>query len=126
MMDHIVPTKLISIIPIFPEHYIIREKKEWTPEEKLEVLKDSNVRNILHSSLDYVLSNRMISCKTVKEIWDTLETQCQGTMAIKENKRVVLIQEYEHFQNKADESLTDTYDIFLTLMNNISLVGKEY
>lgn len=42
------------------------------------------------------------------------------------NMRVVFIQEYEHFVAKSYESLTDTYDRFLTLLNNLSLAGKEY
>ncbi|KAL8126025.1 hypothetical protein AgCh_013353 [Apium graveolens] len=45
-------------------------------------------------------------------------------MAIKKNRRVVLIQECEHFEAKPNESLTDIYDRFLTLLNNLSLVGK--
>ncbi|KAL8132682.1 hypothetical protein AgCh_008243 [Apium graveolens] len=62
--------------------------------------------------------------KTFKEIWDALETQYQGTTTIKKNIRVVLVQEYEHFEAKTDESLTDIYDRFLTLLNDLSLVEK--
>ena len=90
------------------------------------MLKDAKVRNILHNSLDSVMSNRVIAYKTAKEIWDALETQCQGTMAIKKKRRAVLIQEYKHFEAKPDESLTDIYDRFLTLLNNLSLVGNVY
>ncbi|KAL8133484.1 hypothetical protein AgCh_008806 [Apium graveolens] len=50
----------------------------------------------------------------------------KGTMAIKKNIRAVLIQEYEHFKAKPDESFTDIYDRFLTLLNNLSLMGKVY
>ncbi|KAL8147915.1 hypothetical protein AgCh_005295 [Apium graveolens] len=67
---------------------------------------------------------RVIAYKTAKEIWDALETQCQGTMAIKKNRRAVLIHEYEHFEAKPHKSLTNIYDRFLTLLNNLSLVGK--
>ena len=97
-----------------------------TPEEKTEYLKDSKVQIIIHNSLDPVLSNRVIASKTGKEIRDTLETQCQGTEAIKKNRRALLIQEYEQFEAIRDESLTNVYDRFLTLLNNMSLVGKVY
>ncbi|KAL8114183.1 hypothetical protein AgCh_021150 [Apium graveolens] len=93
------PTKLVPATPTVAEHYQLKEKTEWTPGEKVHVLKDAK---------------------------DALETQCQGTMAIKKNRRVVLIQEYEHFETKDDESLTNIYDRFLTLLNNLSLVGKVY
>ena len=36
------------------------------------------------------------------------------------------MQEYEQFDAKADESITDIYDRFLKLLNDLSLVGKEY
>ncbi|KAL8097602.1 hypothetical protein AgCh_030654 [Apium graveolens] len=81
-----------------------------------------------HSELKFLLemSCRVIGCKTEKEIWDALETRCQGTDAIKKNRRTILTQEYEHFNSKADESLTDLYDRFVKLLNDLSLVDKEY
>lgn len=124
------PTKLVPQTTVegsvIPEHYALKDKKEWTNEEKAEVLKDAKVRNILHNSLDSVMSNRVIACKTAKEIWDALEVQCQGTKEIKKNRRSVLIQEYEYFEAKQNESLTETYDRFLTLLNDLALVDKEY
>lgn len=36
------------------------------------------------------------------------------------------LQEFEHFDSKADESLTDLYDRFMKLLNDLSLVGNEY
>ena len=107
------PTKLVPQTTVegsvIPEHYALKDKKEWTNEEKAEVLKDAKVRNILHNSLDSVMSNRVIACKTAKEIWDALEVQCQGTKEIKKNMRAILIQDYEYFEAKADESLTYIY-----------------
>ncbi|XP_074328043.1 uncharacterized protein LOC141665955 [Apium graveolens] len=116
----------MAMTPEALEHYVIKEKSKWLDPEKVAMLKDAKVRNILHNSLDNVMSNRVIACKTTKEIWDALETPCQGTIAIKKNRRAVLVQEYEQFDAKADESIADIYDRFLTLLNDLSLVGKEY
>ena len=121
----LVPAAVVDGITI-PEHYVAKDKFEWTSEEKVDVLKDAKVKNILHNSLDEVLSNRVITCKTAKEIWDALEVQCQGTKAIKKNRRALLIQEYEQFEAKTDESLTEVYDKFLSLLNELSMVGKVY
>ena len=55
-----------------------------------------------------------------------METQCQGTKAIKKNRRGLLIQAYEQFDYRNNESLTEIYDRFLALLNELSLVGKEY
>ena len=70
-----VPKKLVAKEGTTPEHYVDKTRAEMTREERLEVLKDSKVKSILHNSLDYVMSNRVIACKTSKEIWDTLEVQ---------------------------------------------------
>ena len=121
-----IPKKLVPLANGVPEHYVKKIKSEMTPEEKTEYLKDSKVKIILHNSLDSLLSNRVIACKTTKEIRDTLKTQCQGTEAIKKNRRALLIQEYEQFEAKSDEILTDVYDRFLTLLNNMSPFGKVY
>ncbi|KAL8155385.1 hypothetical protein AgCh_000678 [Apium graveolens] len=72
------------------------------------------------------MSNRVTGCKTSKEISDTLEVKFQGTNAIKKNSRTILTQEYEHFDSKADESLTEIYDRFQNLMNDLSLIDNEY
>ena len=72
------------------------------------------------------MSNRVIIGKISKEIWDALEVQRQGTKEIKKNMRSVLTQEYEYFEAHANESLTEIYDRFLTLRDELALVGKEY
>lgn len=76
------------------------------------MIKDTKVKNFLHSSLDNVMSNRVIRYKTTKEIWDALEVRCQGTNAIKNNMKTILIHEYEHFESKSDELLTEIYYVF--------------
>lgn len=71
-----IPKKLVGQTETVPKHYIQKTKSEWTPEEKAQILKEAKVKNILHSSLDVVMSNRVIACSSAKEIWDSLETQC--------------------------------------------------
>ena len=60
-----------------------KEKKDYTPEDISSISKDVKVRYLLHSTLDNVISNRVIGCKTAKKIWYALEVICQGTKAIK-------------------------------------------
>ena len=121
-----IPKRLVGQTETAPEHYIPKIKSEFSLEENAEMLKEAKIKNILHNSLDVVMSNRVIACKTANKIWDTLETQCQGTKAIKKNRRGLMIQEYEHFDYRTNESVTEIYDRFLTLLNELSLVGKEY
>ena len=71
-----IPKRLVAMTYTTPEHYIQKVKSEWTPEENNQVQKDAKVMNILHNGLDSVISNMVIACRTAKEIWDSLETQC--------------------------------------------------
>ncbi|KAK1379053.1 hypothetical protein POM88_025797 [Heracleum sosnowskyi] len=121
-----IPTEPVAATETTPAGLAPKKKSEWTPEDKAQIIKDAKVRNILHNGLDTVLSNRVIACKTAKEIWDALEVQCQGTEEIKKNRRGILIQEYEQFEAKHDEDIIEIYDRFLTLLNELSLVGKVY
>ena len=106
--------------------YVIKKNSEWTKVEKIKVLKNAKVRNILHNALDVVMSNRVITYKTSKETWDAVEVQCQGTKKMKKNMRYVITQEYEYFGAKANEFLIEIYDRYLTLLNKLAFVGKEY
>ena len=52
------PRKIVPQIATEPEQFIIKEKSEWSPEDKIEDMKDVKVKTILHNSLDHVMSNR--------------------------------------------------------------------
>ncbi|KAL8100675.1 hypothetical protein AgCh_032798 [Apium graveolens] len=56
----------------------------------------------------------------------SIAKDAKGTDTIKKNRKTILTQEYEHFDSKANESLNDLYDIFVKLLNDLSLVDKEY
>ncbi|KAK1379814.1 hypothetical protein POM88_026558 [Heracleum sosnowskyi] len=120
------PTKLSPVVAGEKQQTIPKEKKDLTPEDISSIAKDAKVRHLLHSALYNVMSNRVIGCKTAKEIWDALEVRCQGTSAIKKNRKTILTHEYEHFDSRPDETLTETYDRFCKLLNDLSLVDKEY
>ncbi|KAL8121277.1 hypothetical protein AgCh_018136 [Apium graveolens] len=120
------PTKLAVAVASEATKTVPKEKSDYTAEDIASIAKDAKVRHLLHSAIDNVMSNRVINCKTAKEIWDGLETRCQGTDTIKKNRKTILTQEYEHFDSKTNESLNDLYDRFVKLLNDLSLVDKEY
>ena len=91
------PTRLVAGVGGAKEQYVPKERKDYTQEDISSIAKDAKVRHLLHSALDNVMSNRVITCKNAKEIWDAIEVRCQGTPAIKKNRRTILTQEYEHF-----------------------------
>ncbi|KAL8146764.1 hypothetical protein AgCh_004488 [Apium graveolens] len=52
------------------EKMVDKDKNDYTPEDLSSIMNDAKARHILHSSLDSVMSNRVIGCKIAKEIWD--------------------------------------------------------
>ncbi|KAL8092951.1 hypothetical protein AgCh_034998 [Apium graveolens] len=120
------PTKLAVAVAGEAAKTVPKEKSDYTAEDIASIAKDAKVRHLLHSAIDNVMSNRVINCKTAKEIWDALETRCQGTDTIKKNRKTILTQEYKHFDSKTNELLNNLYDRFVKLLNDLSLVDKEY
>ena len=82
-----VPSKLVPTMTVdgkvVEEHLVEKPKAEWTKEDKENVLKDAKVINILFNSLDYVLTNYVLSCKTAIEVWNRLQVHCEGTKPVK-------------------------------------------
>ncbi|KAK1369382.1 hypothetical protein POM88_035474 [Heracleum sosnowskyi] len=82
--------------------------------------------NILFNGLDSDMFDNVINWSTTKEIWDTVQTICEGTEQVRENKMQLLIQQYEHFHFKSGESLNDTFSRFQKLLNGLKLYGRVY
>ena len=68
--------------------------------------------NILFNSLDSVLTNYVLFCKTALEVWNRLQA--------------LLNQEYEYFEARSGETLTDTYDRFTKDLNDMAMHDKYY
>lgn len=79
---------------------MIKDKKDWTPQENFQVFKDTKLRNLMHNILDNVMST-VIACKNIKRNMEFLEVYCHRTQAIEKNMRYVLMQEYEYFEAKS-------------------------
>ena len=59
-------------------------------------------------------------------MWNRLQVHCEGTKPVKKNMKSLLIQEYEYFEDKYEETLTETYNRFTKLPNNMAIHDKYY
>ncbi|KAK1365124.1 hypothetical protein POM88_040685 [Heracleum sosnowskyi] len=57
---------------------------EWTLEDIAEMHKDKKAMNILFNGLETDMFDNVINCTIVKEVWDTVQTLCEGTEQISE------------------------------------------
>ena len=64
---------------------------EYSQEDTEEVHKDQKTMNLLFNNLDQEMIDSVISCKSAKEVWDTIRTICEGNEQVRENKMQLLI-----------------------------------
>ena len=64
--------------------------------------------------------------KLPREVWNRLQVHCEGTKPVKKTMKSLLIQEYEYFEAKSGETLTETYDRFTKLLNDMAMHDKYY
>jgi len=69
---------------------------------------------------------RISSCKTAKEIWDTLEITHEGTEEIKRSRINTFSQEYEMFRMLLGERILDIQKRFSHLTNHLTAAGKSF
>ena len=125
-----VPSKMVPQVTldekVIETHLIDNPNFEWYKDDKENTLKDAKVRNNLFNSLDNVITNYVISCKTSKDMWDKLRAHCEGTNHVKKNLRSLVIQQYEYFETNDGKTITETYDRFTELLNEMTMHGKSY
>ncbi|XP_063949970.1 uncharacterized protein LOC135152795 [Daucus carota subsp. sativus] len=56
-----------------------KNRSEFTEEDEKEVQKDNKAMNILFNGIDDDMFDSVINCPTAKEVWDTIQTLCEGT-----------------------------------------------
>ena len=59
-------------------------------------------------------------------MWDTIELIMEGTEEVKENRLDILTSQYEAFKSLSGESITQVYERYNKLLNELSIQGKTY
>nr|UBX54592.1 transposon Pol polyprotein [Lupinus angustifolius] len=97
----------------------IKPKSSWNDEDKKKVQYDLKAKNILTSALGIDEFFRVSNYKSVKEMWDTLETTHEGTKEDKKNKNISLKARVDKFESSEDESDKEE-------MEDMSLFVKKF
>ncbi|KAK1372236.1 hypothetical protein POM88_028429 [Heracleum sosnowskyi] len=72
------------------------------------------------------MHNHVLNCVTAKHIWDTIEIITEGTEEVKENKMEILTSSYEHFRSNPGEGISEVFERYNKLINDLNLHGKHY
>ena len=111
---------------VVPPKFVQKDPSQYSESEKEKVSLDSGLQLILIESLDNVMYNNIINCDTAKQIWEKIEILCEGTEEVRSNQRQILVSQYETFMAKPKESITDVFERFNKLINDLQLHGKYY
>ncbi|XP_070035725.1 intracellular protein transport protein USO1-like [Nicotiana tomentosiformis] len=68
--------------------------------------------------------NRIQSCTTAKEIWDTLQVAHEGTAQVKRSRVTLQYSQYENFSMKEGKTIQEMYTRFTTLTNVLKSLGR--
>ncbi|GAV58565.1 LOW QUALITY PROTEIN: zf-CCHC domain-containing protein/DUF4219 domain-containing protein/UBN2 domain-containing protein, partial [Cephalotus follicularis] len=86
---------------------------------------NSKAKHVLFCAVGPNEFNRISSCDTAKEMWDLLEVTYEGTNQVK-SKISMLVHEYELFLMHDNESISDMFTRFTTIINSLKNLGKSY
>ncbi|GAV59471.1 UBN2 domain-containing protein, partial [Cephalotus follicularis] len=87
---------------------------------------NSKAKHVLFCAVGPNEFNRISSCDSAKEMWDLLEVTYEGTNQVKESKISMLVHEYELFFMHDNESISDMFNRFTTIINSLKNLGKSY
>ena len=69
--------------------------------------------------------NRICQCKTAKDVWRILEITHEGTNQIKDSKVKIIVNDYEMFKMKPNESIVDMFTRFTNVVNELEGLGNR-
>ena len=88
-------------------------------------LKDLKAKNYLFQAIDRSILETILKKDTVKDIWDSLKQQYQGTSRVKRAQLQALRKEFEVLHMKIAESVNDYFGRTLTIANKIRAHGER-
>nr|GEX71604.1 hypothetical protein [Tanacetum cinerariifolium] len=97
----------------------LKDLKFWTAEEKKTRKIDHLARSILIQGLPNDIYSLIDSNKTAKDLWDALESQMRGSEYGEQDRKAVILYEYETFKAIEGEKLLDTYPCYLQVINDL-------
>ena len=109
-----------------PARSVPKEMSEYTDTDKEYVRLDTGLMLIIADSTDKEMSYQIMNCTSGKHMWDTIELLMEGTAEVKENRLDILTSQYEAFKSFPGETVSQLFERFTRLLNELSMQGKTY
>ncbi|KAK1378134.1 hypothetical protein POM88_024878 [Heracleum sosnowskyi] len=99
---------------------------EYTDSDKELIRLDTGLMLILADSADKEMSYQLMNCTSGKHMWDTINLIMEGTEDVQENRLDILTSQYEAFRSLSGESITQVFEKYTKLLNELAMKGKTY
>jgi hypothetical protein len=109
-----------------PATSIIKDPEQFSVADKECVTLDTGLMMIIADSADKEMSYQIMNCVSGKHMWDTIELLMEGTAEVRENRLDILTSQYEAFKSLPGESITQVFERFSKLLNELGMKGKTY
>ncbi|GKE17027.1 hypothetical protein Tco_1424604 [Tanacetum coccineum] len=103
----------------------LKDPKFWTAEEKKNRKIDRLARSLLIQGLPNDIYSLIDSNDTAKDLWDALERQMCGSEYGEQDRKAIILYEYETFKATEGEQLLDTYLRYLQVINDLKKCGYK-
>ncbi|GAU35952.1 hypothetical protein TSUD_147370 [Trifolium subterraneum] len=113
-------------VPLAKDSTNPKPQAEWTTTEADRVLLNTKAKLFIKSALCREEYDRIMECKTAKEIWETLQTHHEGTNSVKEIRIDIGVRKFELFEMKEEETIDQMYGRFTSIINELNSLGKAY
>ncbi|XP_070058083.1 uncharacterized protein [Nicotiana tomentosiformis] len=100
-----------------------KTRADYTAEDLKKWEKNAKAKKWLICGLGPDEYNRIQSCTTAKQIWDTFQVAHEGTPQVKRSIGTLLYSHYENFAMKEGETTQEIYTRFTTLTNELKSLG---
>ena len=122
----LIPESVTEIGERIPQKFVPKESSEYSDTEKDKVALDTSLQLIIVDSLDIAMLNQVINCSSAKQMWDTIELLMEGTAEVKENRLDIMTSQYEAFKSLPGENVSQVFERYKKLLNDLNLHGKLY
>lgn len=99
---------------------------EYTSDDYKMLEKNAKAMKMLYYGLGPDEYQRISSCTSAKEIWDSLSIAHEGTNQVKQSRIELLLRKYELFSMDSNESIHDMFTRFTLITNELRSLGKVF
>ncbi|KAK1365770.1 hypothetical protein POM88_041331 [Heracleum sosnowskyi] len=109
-----------------PQGSTPKDLSEYIDTNKELIRLDTGLMLILTDSVDKEMSYQLMNCVSGKQMWDTINLIMEGTEDVQENRLDILTSQYESFRSLPGESITQGFEKYTKLLNELTMKGKTY